>query len=51
MPSSLPLRKPRVAVLSSMVTGSPRAALYGQILVGVYHRMSFQAYIATFAEE
>ncbi len=43
MPSSLPLQKPHVAVLSSIVTGSRRAALYGQIWVGVYHRKSFQA--------
>jgi hypothetical protein len=44
MPSSLPLQKsPHAAVLSSMVTGFWRAALYGQILVGVYHRKSFQA--------
>jgi hypothetical protein len=44
MPSSLPLQKsPHVAVLSSIVTGFRRAALYGQIWVGVYHRKSFQA--------
>jgi hypothetical protein len=44
MPSSLPLHKsPHVAVLSSIVTGFRRAELYGQILVGVYHRKSFQA--------
>jgi hypothetical protein len=44
MQDSLPLQKSRpVAVLSSMVAGFRRAALYGQIWVGVYHRKSFQA--------
>ncbi len=42
--SSLALQKSaHVAVLSSIVTGFRRAALYGQIWVGVYHRKSFQA--------
>jgi hypothetical protein len=44
MPSSLSVQKgPHVAVLSIIITGLRRAALYGQILVGVYHRKSFQA--------
>ncbi len=44
MPSSLSLQNgPHIAVLSSIITGLRRAALYGQILVGVYHRKSFLA--------
>jgi hypothetical protein len=48
---SLCKKVPHVAVLSSIVTGFRSAALYGQILVEVYHRKSFQALLATFAEE